>query len=67
MLRYMVKSLHLVGIGGNGMAPIAEILLAKGFRVTGSDSYQTDLTRRLSELGATVYLGQSINRPSPDI
>ncbi len=58
MLRYMVKSLHLVGIGGNGMAPIAEILLAKGFRVTGSDSHQTDLTRRLSELGATVYLGQ---------
>ncbi|MHB1564273.1 MAG: UDP-N-acetylmuramate--L-alanine ligase [Leptospirillum sp.] len=58
MLRYMVKSLHLVGIGGNGMAPIAEILLARGFRVTGSDSHQTELTRRLSELGATVYLGQ---------
>ncbi|MHB8421689.1 MAG: UDP-N-acetylmuramate--L-alanine ligase [Leptospirales bacterium] len=52
-----VKSLHFVGIGGNGMAPIAEILLARGVSVTGSDQSQTELTRRLSELGAHVFVG----------
>ncbi len=52
-----VKSLHFVGIGGNGMAPIAEILLSRGVTVTGSDQSPTELTRRLSELGAHVYTG----------
>lgn len=52
-----LKSFHFVGIGGNGMAPVAEILLARGARVTGSDMSQTDLTRRLSELGARVFVG----------
>ena len=52
-----VKSLHFIGIGGNGMAPIAEILLARGVSVTGSDQSQTELTRRLSELGAHVFVG----------
>ncbi len=52
-----MRSLHFIGIGGNGMAPIAEILLSKGVSVTGSDQSQTDLTRRLSELGAHVFVG----------
>ncbi|MHB1285345.1 MAG: UDP-N-acetylmuramate--L-alanine ligase [Leptospirales bacterium] len=52
-----MRSLHFVGIGGNGMAPIAEILLAKGVAVTGSDQSQTELTRRLSELGARIFVG----------
>jgi UDP-N-acetylmuramate--alanine ligase len=52
-----VKSLHFVGIGGNGMAPIAEILLSRGVTVTGSDQSPTELTRRLSEFGAHVYTG----------
>lgn len=52
-----VKSLHFVGIGGNGMAPIAEILLSRGVAVSGSDQSPTELTRRLSELGANVFTG----------
>ncbi|MCL4461514.1 MAG: UDP-N-acetylmuramate--L-alanine ligase [Nitrospirae bacterium] len=50
-------SFHFVGIGGNGMAPVAEILLSRGARVSGSDKTQTDMTRRLSELGARVHVG----------
>lgn len=51
------RSFHFVGIGGNGMAPVAEILLSRGALVSGSDKTQTDLTRRLSELGARVFVG----------
>jgi len=54
-----VKRLHFVGIGGSGMSGIAEILLNMGYRITGSDLVETDLTRRLRSLGATVHIGHS--------
>ncbi|MDQ6797605.1 MAG: Mur ligase domain-containing protein, partial [Actinomycetota bacterium] len=31
------RRIHLVGIGGAGMSAIAEVLLAQGHRVSGSD------------------------------
>lgn len=51
------KHIHMVGIGGIGMSGIAEILLLRGYKVTGSDSNLSDTTERLTELGATVYKG----------
>lgn len=48
---------HFVGIGGAGMSAIAHVLLAKGYRVSGSDLRETDVTRRLTALGATVLIG----------
>lgn len=50
-----VKRLHFVGIGGVGMAPIAEILLREGYTITGSDLSNNALTKRLIALGATIY------------
>ncbi len=47
--------IHFVGIGGIGMSGIAELLLNLGHRVSGSDIQETDLTRRLKTLGATIY------------
>lgn len=32
------KNIHIIGIGGSAMAPLAGMLREKGFRVTGSDS-----------------------------
>ena len=58
-------SFHFIGIGGNGMAPVAEILLSRGARVSGSDKTQTDLTRRLSELGARVFVGHRADQVGP--
>jgi UDP-N-acetylmuramate--alanine ligase len=49
--------LHFVGIGGIGMSGIAEVLLNQGYRVTGSDLADSDITRRLAELGARVCIG----------
>lgn len=47
--------IHFVGIGGIGMSGIAELLLNLGYRVSGSDIAETDVTRRLKDLGGTVY------------
>jgi UDP-N-acetylmuramate--alanine ligase len=51
------QHIHFVGIGGIGMSGIAELLLNLGYRVSGSDVRETDITRRLQELGATVLIG----------
>ncbi|MEX0769368.1 MAG: UDP-N-acetylmuramate--L-alanine ligase [Balneolaceae bacterium] len=53
------RHIHMVGIGGIGMSGIAEILLQKGYKVTGSDGKTSDTTRRLQELGAEVYHGHN--------
>ncbi len=50
-------AIHFVGIGGIGMAGIAEVLLNLGYRVSGSDLRETDLTRRLRALGGRVATG----------
>jgi UDP-N-acetylmuramate--alanine ligase len=49
----------MVGIGGIGMSSIAEVLLNRGYRVTGSDLETTDVTERLEALGATIYEGHA--------
>jgi UDP-N-acetylmuramate--alanine ligase len=51
------KHIHFVGIGGIGMSGIAELLLNLGYQVSGSDLKETDLTRRLAQLGAAIYIG----------
>ena len=60
---------HFIGIGGISMSGLAEILLDEGFSVSGSDSHETELTKRLSEKGARVYYGQRASNleQEPDI
>ncbi|MGC8660433.1 MAG: UDP-N-acetylmuramate--L-alanine ligase, partial [Desulfomonilaceae bacterium] len=52
-----VKDVHFVGIGGVGMSGIAEILLALGFNVSGSDLQESPTVLRLRTLGAQVHIG----------
>ena len=47
--------IHMIGIGGSGMCPIAELLLSRGYKVTGSDRSDNANVKRLRELGITVY------------
>lgn len=54
-----VRSVHLIGIGGMHMSAIAQVLMADGVRISGSDLQETDLTRRLAALGATVRTGHT--------
>jgi UDP-N-acetylmuramate--alanine ligase len=52
-----VNHIHFVGIGGVGMGGIAEVLLNLGYQVSGSDIKENAVTKRLQDLGATVYIG----------
>ncbi len=49
----------MVGIGGIGMSSIAEVLLDRGYKVTGSDLKKSDVTNHLETLGAVVYEGHA--------
>jgi UDP-N-acetylmuramate--alanine ligase len=51
--------IHFIGIGGIGMSGIAEVLLANGLRVSGSDLSQSPRTEKLKELGADIFIGHS--------
>ncbi len=48
---------HIIGIGGIGMSAIAEILLAKGYSVQGSDQKESANVRRLRAKGIRVFVG----------
>ncbi len=53
-----IGTIHFVGIGGIGMSGIAEVLMAHGFSVQGSDAKASAITKRLEEKGAKVFIGQ---------
>jgi len=53
------KHIHMVGIGGIGMSGMAEILIQRGYKVTGSDGASNETTDRLKELGAIIYHGHA--------
>lgn len=52
------RHIHLIGIGGSGMCPIAELLLSKGYEISGSDILENANTNHLLKLGAKVVIGQ---------
>lgn len=52
---------HMVGIGGISMSGLAEILMHKGVKISGSDLVETEITKRLKSMGATIYYSHSAN------
>ena len=52
-----MRHVHMVGIGGIGMSSIAEVLLRRGYKVTGSDLSESAITRHLQDLGAQIIKG----------
>ena len=52
-----LKHIHMIGIGGTGMNGIAEVLLNRGYKVSGSDMNENQDTIRLSRLGADISIG----------
>lgn len=60
------RTIHLVGIGGPGMSPIAFVLLGMGHRVSGSDVRASEVLDRLRDAGAVVHVGHDPSHlPSP--
>ena len=54
-----VRKIHFIGIGGSGMLPIVEILNSKGYEITGSDNNESDVVRRVRNLGIKVNMNQT--------
>ena len=54
-----VSVVHMVGIGGVGMAGIARVLLNLGYTVTGSDVKEGTATRALAAQGARIVVGHA--------
>jgi len=52
-----IQHIHFVGIGGSGMSGIAEVLINLGYKVSGSDLKQTEVTERLASLGGKIFIG----------
>ena len=52
-----IKKLHFVGIGGVGMSAIAEVMLDKGYEISGSDLSESAVVKHLKAKGATIYKG----------
>ncbi|QAB14814.1 UDP-N-acetylmuramate--L-alanine ligase [Hydrogenovibrio thermophilus] len=58
-MKDQVKQIHFVGIGGVGMAGIAEVCLNLGFTVSGSDLKENPTVNRLKSLGALIQIGHA--------
>ena len=59
--------IHFIGIGGISMSGLAEILLKEGFTVSGSDTKESPLTKKLESRGAHIVYGQSAENITPGI
>lgn len=60
------QNVHFIGIGGISMSGLAEILLDRGFTVTGSDRAPSALTKHLEDRGAVIHYPQSAENIDPD-
>ena len=67
MFRNRQVKVHFVGIGGIGMSGIAELLLNLGYRVSGSDLRESDITKRLGSLGGTIFIGHRAENVAADV
>lgn len=52
------KRIHFVGIGGSGMSSLAQLLLAQGKKISGSDLKMSDVADALLVAGVDVRIGQ---------
>lgn len=77
-----VRRIHMIGIGGSGMAGIAEVLLNLGYAVSGTDLKASASVQHLRSLGAAIQIGHAaehvagadvvvvstaINRENPEV
>ena len=59
--------IYFMGIGGISMSGLAEVLLEKGFTISGSDVKASPLTKLLEDKGCTIYYGQKKENVKKDI
>ena len=68
MFRKHDLKVHFVGIGGMGMCGIAEVLINLGYKVSGSDLSETEITRHLESIGGHLeYAHRASNVKDADV
>jgi len=50
---------HFIGIGGAGMSAVAQVLLGRGFTISGCDLRDAETTHRLRKMGCVVHIGHA--------
>lgn len=58
---------HFMGIGGISMSGLAEILLDRGFTVSGSDNHESAMTKHLESRGVVIHYSQCAQNITDDI
>lgn len=53
------QAIHFIGVGGIGMSGIAQLLVQRGFQVSGSDMSLNGNTERLTKAGLHIILGHN--------
>lgn len=61
------EKIHFMGIGGISMSGLAEILLDRGFEISGSDRSPSAITKHLEAKGVHVSYGQCAENITDDI
>ena len=51
------NNVHFIGIGGISMSGLAEILISKGYKVSGTDSSESKIVDHLKNIGARIFIG----------
>lgn len=52
-----IKNVHFIGVGGIGMSGIAALMLGMGYKISGSDAKESEITLALKRLGAVIDIG----------
>lgn len=66
-LEQMFNHVHFIGIGGIGMSAVAEVMLERGYTISGSDLNESDQVQMLRGRGATIYVPQRAENITDDI
>lgn len=66
-LEQTFNHVHFIGIGGIGMSAVAEVMLERGYTISGSDLNESDQVQMLRGRGATIYVPQRAENITEDI
>lgn len=61
------QKVHFIGIGGIGMSGVAQLILAQGVKVSGSDLKASLLTEKMRNIGAEIFIGHSAGNVKDDV
>jgi len=61
-----MKKIYMIGIGGIGMSALAQLYIAEGNVVTGSDRDHSPTTDMLEKLGVAINYGQAVAKVPSD-